>query len=384
MIARMNFEFASAGRIIFGPGRAGEVAGISAGFGRRALVLAGSDPARISYLLDGLASPVIFSVVGEPTVKLVEKGAETARREGCDHVISIGGGSVIDAGKAIAALVSNGGSVLDYLEVIGKGKGLSEKSTSFIAVPTTAGTGSEVTRNAVLLSEEHKVKVSMRSSMMLPDVAVVDPLLTHSLPPAVTASTGLDALTQLIEGYVSIKASPLTDGICREGILAAVSSLLRAYENGDDAEAREKMSLASLFGGIVLANAGLGAVHGFAGPLGGMYGVPHGVICAVLLPHVMKANISALEEREPASPASGKYRELGRLLTGRVDASADDGVRWIECLCSALKIPSLAEFGLDEKDFPKVVSGAKSASSMKGNPAVLNDEELTGILHSAL
>lgn len=209
-------------------------------------------------------------------------------------VIGLGGGSVLDAGKAIAALVTNLGNVFDYLEVIGKGQPLVNAPLPFIAIPTTAGTGTEVTRNAVLGSPAHGVKVSLRSPMMLPSLAIVDPELTYGLPPEITASSGLDALTQLIEPFVSVKANPMTDAICREGIRHAAKSLRTVYHNGADASAREGMSLASLFGGLALANAALGAVHGFAGPLGGMLNAPHGAICAKLLPLVMEVNIKVL------------------------------------------------------------------------------------------
>jgi alcohol dehydrogenase class IV len=295
-------------------------------------------------------------------------------------VISIGGGSVLDAGKAIAAMLTNGGELEDYLEVIGRGMPLKQHPVRHIAIPTTAGTGAEVTRNAVLASPEHHVKVSMRSPWMLPDLAVVDPELTCSMPPEVTASTGLDALTQLMEAYVSNKANPLTDGICREGLETAAASLRKAYEDGNDSQAREGMALASLFGGLALANAKLGAVHGFAGPLGGMISAPHGVICARLLPHVTQANVQVLQKRAPDSRALAKYDEVARILTGTDSARAIDGVKWIQELCSALNVRSLADFGLKEEDFAAVVAKAQKSSSMKGNPIVLTGDELTDIL----
>ncbi|MCX7013427.1 MAG: iron-containing alcohol dehydrogenase, partial [Candidatus Sumerlaeota bacterium] len=206
---------------------------------------------------------VAFSTAGEPTTAMVSAGADRARRAECDLAIGIGGGSALDAAKAIAALLTNGGDVMDYLEVIGRGLPIARPSAPCIAIPTTAGTGAEVTRNAVLGAPEHRVKVSMRGPHLLPRLAIVDPLLTHSAPPAVTASTGLDALTQLLEVFVSNQANPMTDGVCREGLARAGRSLRRAYENGSDAAARGDMALASLFGGLALANAKLGAVHGF-------------------------------------------------------------------------------------------------------------------------
>jgi alcohol dehydrogenase class IV len=231
---------------------------------------------------------------------------------------------------------------------------------------------------------EHKVKVSMRSPLMLPALAVIDPELTYSMPPSVTASTGLDALTQLIEVYVSNKANPLTDGICREGLIRAGRSLSKAYDDGDNKSAREDMALASLFGGIGLANAKLGAAHGFAGPLGGMFPAPHGVICARLLPFVMETNVCALLDRQPDSPAVTRFDEVAQLLTGNASATASDGVTWIKRLCAKLSVPSLTEFGLTEQDFPVAVEKAQRSSSMKGNPVELTSTELTDILHKAV
>jgi len=383
----MNFEFATATSIIFGAGTLKEVAPRAAEMGTRALVVTGRSTARALPLLDQLRAlklhTIGLAVTGEPTTSLVVEGLQRARNAGCNIAIAIGGGSVIDTGKAIAALLTNGGELFDYLEVIGGGKRLSHPSAPFIAIPTTSGTGAEVTRNAVLFSPEQRVKVSMRSPLMLPRLAVVDPLLSHSLPAAVTATTGLDALTQLIEPYVSAFAHPLTDGICREGIRLAARSLRIAYGDGENAAAREDMSLASLFGGLALANAGLGAAHGFAGPLGGMFSAPHGAICARLLPYVMEANVRALESRAPSCPALSKYDEIARLLTGSASARAREGIRWVSEICAALRIPSLSALGLGENDIASVVAKSRKASSMKGNPIVLMDEELVWILTNA-
>ena len=275
-----RFEFATATRIIFGPGTLYEVGSIAAELGKRALVVVGGsalqradgERARATGLLEILAvhgiDAVTFSVAGEPTTEVARAGVERAREADCDLVIGFGGGSVLDAGKAVSVLLTNGGVPLDYLEVIGRGQPITRPAAPYIAIPTTAGTGTEVTRNAVLRSAEHRVKVSLRSALMLPRVALVDPELTRSLPPAVTASTGLDALTQVIEPYVSIHANPMTDALCREGIRVAARSLRRACEHGEDTAAREDMALTSLFGGLALANAKLGAVHGFAGLMG--------------------------------------------------------------------------------------------------------------------
>jgi alcohol dehydrogenase class IV len=272
---------------------------------------------------------------------------------------------------------------LDYLEVIGHGKALAHASAPFIAIPTTAGTGSEVTRNAVLASPEYRVKVSLRSPLMLPMIALVDPALTTDLPPAITASTGLDALTQLIEPYVCSRANPMTDALCIEGIQRAARSLRKAFENGSDLAAREDMAVASLFGGLALANAGLGAVHGFAGPIGGMFPAPHGAICAALLPQVMEANIRALGQRQPHSDALRRYDEVARLLTTRRDARCGDGVEWVRALISDLRIPKLATYGIASAHLPEIVEKAEHASSMKANPIALTKAELQSILEKS-
>ena len=380
----MKFEFATADRIIFGNGTVREVAPFAAEIGSRAFVVTGRTGERAGQLLQQLKkrgiSCVTFNVPGEPTIAMVKAGVNQAREAKSDSVIAVGGGSVLDTGKAVAAMLTNSGELEDYLEVVGCGKPLTRSPVSNIAIPTTAGTGAEVTSNAVLGLPEHGVKVSLRSPLMLPRLAVVDPELTHSMPPSVTASTGLDALTQLIEAYVSNKANPLTDSICREGVERAGRSLRRAYEDGSDRAAREDMALASLFSGLALANAKLGAVHGIAGPLGGMIPAPHGVICARLLPYVMEKNVQALQERAADSPALARYDEIARLLTGTAAARAAEGVAWVQGLCAALNVPPLAEFGLKEQDFPAVAAKSRKSSSMKGNPVTLTDDELIEIL----
>jgi alcohol dehydrogenase class IV len=383
-----RFEFATATRIIFGAGTLREIGPLAAEMGRKALVVTGRTAARAESLLELLAAEEIgtvdFAVSGEPTTEVARFGTERARESGCDLVVGFGGGSVVDTGKAIAALLTNAGDPLDYLEVIGRGQPLARPPLPYIAIPTTAGTGAEVTRNAVLGSPEHNVKVSLRSPLMLPRLALVDPELTYSLPPEVTASTGLDTLTQVMEPYVSNRASPLTDALCREGMRRAARSLRRAYEQGDDPAAREDMALTSLFGGLALANAGLGAVHGFAGPLGGMFGGAHGAICARLLPHVMAANVRALQQRLAGSPALRRYDEIARLLTGNDEATADDGVAGVQELCQSLQVPSLASYGMTKADFTSVVEKSSAASSMRGNPIELTPEEMREILERAL
>ena len=329
----------------------------------------------------GVATTVI-TIIGEPDVHTVQTGAVLACSNQCEIVISIGGGSVIDAGKAIAALVTNQRDLLDYLEVIGQAQPLTETPLPFIAVPTTAGTGAEVTRNAVLHSPEHHVKVSLRSPLLLPRVALVDPELTHSLPPALTASTGMDALTQLIEPFVGLRANPMTDALCREALPRVGRSLRRAFENGSDTAARSDMALASLFGGVALANAGLGAVHGFAAPIGGMYSAPHGAVCASLLADVMEKNIRAAQEQK-ALELIRRYNEVARLVTGVPTARAADGVQWVRDLCRHLQIPRLVVFGIQLGDFVEIADKAAQSSSMKGNPVAFTDAQLVEILESA-
>ncbi len=384
----MHFEFATANRILFGQGTLKEAAPIVAALGRRALIVVGSSLDQAANLIDQLKArqveAVTFSVAGEPAIEAVQAGMAFARDQGCDVIIGLGGGSAIDTGKAIAALLTNIGDPLDYLEVIGRGQALTHTPLPYIAIPTTAGTGSEVTRNAVLASHEHHVKVSLRSPLMLPRVAIVDPELTYSLPQAITASTGLDALTQLIEPYTCNLPNPLVDAICADGMQRAARSLKRAWQNGSDAAAREDMSIAALFGGLALANAKLGAVHGFAGPFGGLYPAPHGMICARLLPFVVEANVHALQEREPHSPVLQRYAEVAQLLTGRSTAGANDAIGWLQQLCSDLEVVPLSQFGFTAQDIPSVVTQAQKASSTKGNPIVLTKEELSEILRAAL
>ena len=384
----MNFEFTTATRIIFGPGTLSQVGPLAVEMGHRAFVVMGRTMERVKPLWDVLTEYDLdiatYNVSGEPTIDLVLQGVFRARASKCDVVIGFGGGSAIDTGKAIAAMLTNKGEPLDYLEVIGRGKKITQAPAPYIAIPTTAGTGAEVTRNAVLGSPEHRVKLSLRSPLMLPRLAIVDPELTYGLPPDLTASTGLDALTQVLEPYVSHLANPLTDGICREGLARAARSLRRAFENGGDAAAREDMALTSLFGGLALANAKLGAVHGFAGPFGGMFPAPHGSICAALLPHVMAVNVQALQVRDPGNRALRRYDEVAQLLTGSGKAIANDGVKWVQELVQDLQVPGLAAYGLTETDFPVLIEKAQKASSMKGNPIQLTAEELGEILKRAL
>ncbi|HEY8926391.1 MAG TPA: iron-containing alcohol dehydrogenase, partial [Polyangia bacterium] len=307
-------------------------------------------------------------------------------------VVAFGGGSAVDAGKAIAALAANGGDPLDYLEVVGAGRPLNRPSLPFVAIPTTAGTGSEVTRNAVLAVPEARVKASLRSPFMLPHLAIVDPDLLAPLPRGVIASSGLDALSQVIEPFVSARANPLTDALAREAIRRSPAALRAAHRDGltggDDGTAAVRADLAftSVCGGLCLANAGLGAVHGFAAPAGGMLGAAHGALCAAFLPAVMTANLTALRARAPGHPALARFHEIAVLVTGAppADVTAEDGIAAIADLCRTLDIPGLARQGLAAADIAPLVAKAKVASSMRGNPVILTDSELVGIVERAL
>jgi len=382
-----RFDFSTAGEILFGAGRLREVGPRAASLGGRALVVTGGTPERARRLLGLLAAEgveaVLFSAAGEPTLDRVREGVAAANEGDCDLVIGFGGGSALDAAKAIAALVTNGGDPLDYVEVIGRGEALTKPSLPCLAIPTTAGTGAEVTRNAVLASPDHRRKGSLRSPFLLPCAAVVDPELTYSAPPDVTAYTGLDALAQLIEPFVSTRANPLVDGLCREGMARVARSLRRAYARGDDRQARADMSLASLLGGLALANAGLGAVHGLAGPLGGMLAAPHGALCGVLLPHVMSANIRALQGSRAGGAALARYEEAARILTGRPGASALEGAAWAAALADELGVPRLSRYGMSERDIGEAVEMAMQASSMKANPVALGEGQVREILAAA-
>ncbi len=383
----MQFEFATAARILFRSGAVEDLPHIAREFGTRALVVTGKNQDRVTRLTRRFQSAglscALFSAGGEPTLETVRKGVQQAR-QGCDLVIGFGGGSAIDAAKAIAVLATNSGEPLDYLEVIGKGQALENTPLPFIAVPTTAGTGAEVTRNAVLGSPEHGVKASLRTPLLLPKIALIDPELTLDLPPAITASTGLDTLTQLIEPYVSVRANVFTDQFCREGLGRVAQSLTKAYRHGHDHAARESMSFASLLSGLALANAGLGVVHGFAAPLGGMlHDAPHGALCAAILPHAMAVNIRALRQRGDNPAALERYRDAARILTGDPHAEAEYGAAWVTALCTRMDVPPLRTYGLERDHIPALVEKAARANSMKGNPVQLKAAELAEVVSLA-
>jgi len=381
---RRAFTFATAGRISVGPGVATEIPGAVVAHGRRALVVTGGNPGRYD-VLDALAESQVsisrLAVDREPTVDDVREATALARE--CDVVLGLGGGSVIDLAKAAAALVAADDPV-DHLEVIGRGRPLPPTALPVVAAPTTAGTGSEVTANAVLASPTDGVKVSVRGPTLLPRAAIVDPLLTVSCPRKVTAAAGLDAFTQCLEPFVSPMATPLTDGFARTGLAAAGRSLRQAYTDGSDVDARGDMSLCSLLGGMALANAKLGAVHGIAGVVGGMTGASHGAICAALLPSVVTVTVAALRDRAPQSPALARYGRAGELVNADRSSRVDDLVDWIRETCQQLSMPGLGSLGLSSDQVDTVVSASARSSSIKGHPIELTSDELRRIVQSSL
>jgi alcohol dehydrogenase class IV len=385
-----TFTFNSVTRIVFGRGTFSQIGATVAEFGSAVLVVSNADNSGKLGLNDKLNAllkeksvvATHFPISGEPTLTDIDRGLDAARSGKCSVVLGLGGGSAIDAAKAIAALLANGGSALDYMEVIGKGQKITKPSVPFISVPTTAGTGAEVTRNAVIGAPEKQFKASLRSEYLLARVALIDPELQLNVRPEITARTGMDALTQLIEAYTSPNANPMTDALALQGIDYAGRSLLKAYRNGSDIEAREGMALAALLSGVTLTNAGLGAVHGFAAPMGARYPAPHGTICAALLPHVTRANIAALRDSNPQHPALDRYARVAETLgCGR---DPDKLVAYLMNFVTELKIPRLAEFGLKSADFPEVIAAARKANSMKTNPVTLNDAAMNEILAAAL
>jgi len=383
----MQFTFSTASKIIFETGAAQRIPELAGTLGSRPCLVTGANPERARWLMDGLTQalrePLVIPVMGEPDTGSASAAAKAAREAGCDVVVGLGGGSVMDTAKVVAALITNTDDIYEYLEVVGRGNPLTERPVPLITVPTTSGTGSEVTANGVLLSPEHGVKVSLRSTAMIADLAVVDPELAASMPPGVTAATGMDALTQLMEAFVTHQATPMTDALCREGLMRAATALPLAFEDGSDMSAREDMALAALLSGICLANAKLGAVHGFAAPIGGRCHAPHGAVCAALLPHVMEANLRALRERDPDSASLHAYREVAVMLTADVACEPEDGAAWVRELCTAMSIPTLKELGVERADFGLLADQAAKAGSMRGNPVELTRDELIGILEKA-
>jgi len=384
----LQFSFAAPGRIIFRCGSLLSVAEHAASLGARALLLSSPrNPHAAAAALSLAAARLLAAhshISGEPAIDDIRTGLRAAQNARADMLVAIGGGSVIDAAKAIAAFLTNPGDIYDYLETIGRALPLAHPPLPCLAVPTTAGTGAEVTFNAVLFSPPHNVKVSLRHPQLAPRIVLIDPQSTLSLPPPLTAATGMDALTQLIEAFVSHAANPITDMFCREGLSRAARALPRAYAHGDDLAARADMSFAALLSGLALANAKLGAVHGLAGPLGGLLRAPHGAICGRLLPFVMHANIAALRTANtPSSSASlARFADIAR-LTG-AGSTPEDAAAWAAQLSHNLRIPPLSSYGLSSAHFSRLIPAALAASSMKGNPIPLSPAQLHELLSRAL
>ncbi|MCM8594315.1 iron-containing alcohol dehydrogenase [Accumulibacter sp.] len=388
-----RFSIGRLPRIEFGSGAIARLPEIAAGYGRRLLLVTGA-----RSFVESAAGERLFAafrqrgldwqrvgVSGEPSPEFVNQAVASFRASAFDAVVGVGGGSALDAAKAIAGLLRTGNPVEDHLEGVGPELPYRGPATPFIAVPTTAGTGSEATRNAVL-SAPGGFKKSFRDEQLVAEWAIVDPDLLASCPPELIAADGLDAFTQLLESFVSLRANPVTDALARSGIMAARDAL-PALHRAQSAAARAQMAYASLTSGICLAQAGLGAVHGLASPLGALFPIPHGVVCGTLVASATAGNIAALEAREPDNPALPKYAEIGRRfamqkgLNGR-DARrflVDTLRRWEE----ELALPRLSAYGIAASDLPRIVAASRG-SSMKTNPVVLGDDELTGILASRL
>ena len=336
-------------------------------------------------------SVVFHCPKGEPTVQSAIDCTKLASENMCELVVAVGGGTAVDTGKCVAAMLTNGGAerdIYDFLEVVGKAMPIEKRPRPFVAIPTTAGPGAELTKNSVLEAGDRKV--SMRHPLMLPDLVIVDPKLTVQMPRDVTAHTGLDALTQCIEPYVCNSPNPVTDSLSMSGIKLGAKSLRRCLEQPEDINARTDMALCAMYGGMALANAKLGAVHGFSGTLGGLLHAPHGAICAALLPHCVKMNVKLLETRvmdenpQSAKECLRRYEEVANACLGKDDATVAELVKWIEDLVSFCGVPKLSTFGMKDEDVSESVSKSMQSSSMKGNPVALTVEELEEMLRNAM
>jgi alcohol dehydrogenase class IV len=382
-----EFEFISPTRIIFGKGSFRKCGVLARELGNNALVITGSGKVSVDGLRNLLRAEGIkwteYRVKDEPNIGIILDGIRIAKDAKCDHVICLGGGSVMDAGKAIAAMMTNPGNLMDYLEVVGKGNSVNIQGLPVINIPTTAGTGSEITRNSVILVPEGKVKVSMRGKGMVAAIALIDPELTYRLSPETTATTGMDALTQVIEAYMSNSANPISDAYAIEGIRRGAESVLKAFQHGRDEEARENMVLTALFSGIALSQAGLGAVHGFAGVIGGLTDAPHGAICACLLSSVLRANFEEINKKIDDNDSLIRFSKISQILTGTSAASPQSAIQWIRDLCKKLEIKGLSSLGVKMEDFDSIVQKAVVSSSMKKNPVILSEDALHRILNES-
>jgi alcohol dehydrogenase class IV len=384
----VRLDLAVPGDIRFGAGRVSEVPGALADLGAgRVLVVTGRTTSRADAIRSALneanISSVVFGVTSEPSIERVRAAVDLLLETGCDAVLGFGGGSPLDVAKAVAVLATSGTDPLEHLEVIGAGRPIERPGLPCVAVPTTAGTGSEVTRNSVLSGSG--VKASLRSPLLLPKVALVDPDLLVGVPKPTIAASGMDALSQLIEPLLSQRANPFTDALAREGIRRSARSLRRAYDEGmEDAGVRDDLAMASLFSGICLANSGLGAVHGLAAAAGARLSAPHGAVCAAVLAAAIDVNLRALRDRAPNHQAVQRITEVATLFTGRPDATAEDAISWLQELTAVLSIPGLASYGLAEAEIDAVVAAAQKASSMRGNPIELGDQEVSEIVTRSL
>ncbi|MCU0802399.1 MAG: iron-containing alcohol dehydrogenase [Rhodobacteraceae bacterium] len=368
------FSITTPPRILFGRGEASKAASLAMAFGPRGLIVHGANASRAAPLIAATGAQGI-ACIAEPTLPMLESALALARPHAPDWVLAMGGGAVLDFGKALAALIPSPTPAMDHLEGVGPAHPLTAPPLPFIAIPTTSGTGAEVTKNAVIGVPDAGKKVSLRDDRMIARVAIIDPALTDNCPKAVTLASGLDAITQVIEPYISSKATPYTDAITLPAISAGLPALMRLMET-EDAAARDTMAWVSLTGGLALANAGLGAVHGFAGVVGGMTGAAHGAICGALLPHVI-----AMNRARVADPARLDWvcKVLGQQLGTTADAAPMALADWSR----AQGLPSLTALGLRESDHAQVVSVAQTASSMKANPVVLAPDDLLFVLRSA-
>ncbi len=395
----MNAFFVAAlPEIRFGPGKIGETAEVLSRFGNRALLVTGrrsfAATPHWDRLLENLAARDVswaqVQVEDEPSPALVDAAVAAHRQGHFDVVAGIGGGSVLDAAKAIAGLLRTGYSVMDHLEGVGRGVPYTGPAVPLVAVPTTAGTGSEATKNAVLSERGPEgFKKSFRHEDLLAKVAIVDPDLLASCPKDLLAANGMDAFTQLLESYVSTNASPFTDALAWSGLRAFRDGFWQAWEpdHPDAAAGYSRIAYASLLSGITLAQAGLGSVHGLASPLGAFYPIPHGVVCGTLVAEATAMNIRSLRERAPDSPALTKYARVGELLGteqyGNDQAAADALVERLRAWVQRLELPRLSRFGVHEQHLQKVAANSRGGS-MKTNPLVLSDAELVDLLRRRL
>ncbi len=380
----VEFDYRAPGQIVFGTDAIQRIPDLVRDFPKKVLLITGKDRLRAGDVEEILKRNrfEVFSVsiIAEPTDTSLTHCVSVAQQDKVGWVIAVGGGSVIDSGKIISVMINNPGKVIDYVEIIGAGKPLERKALPFIAVPTTAGTGTEVTKNAVIRSLNKQVKISMRDEKLIPRIAVIDPKLTMSMTPELTAQTGLDALTQLLEAYTSKMSNPFTNMVCREGLSLVSRSFLKAFDDGMDIRARSDMALAAMYSGMALANAKLGAVHGIAGPLGGMFPIPHGAACAALLPYVIRMNVELLQN-DGDHELLCKYDDAAGILC---EGGLGKLLAWLDSINQHMNIKPLSKFGVGPTDIRMIAMKASQSSSMKGNPVELTLEQIEEIIYSAI